>query len=110
MFLKFAKKIFGSANDRFLKKLEKQVSEINKLEKKYQNLSDKDFNNKTNEFKNRIKKGETLDDILVESFAIVREAAKRTLNQRLYSYLITPQVFQINKYNTRRLHLVFVKF
>ena len=59
MFLKFAKKIFGSANDRFLKKLEKQVSEINKLEKKYQNLSDKDFNNKTNEFKNRIKKGET---------------------------------------------------
>ena len=82
MFLKFAKKIFGSANDRFIGKLQKQVEDINKLEKSYEKLTDQQLKNKTKEFKSRIKQKETLDSILIEAFATVREAAKRTLKQR----------------------------
>ena len=82
MFLKFAKKIFGSANDRFINKLNNQVKDINELEKKYEKLNDKELRNKTKEFKSRLKQKETLDSILSEAFATVREAAKRTLKQR----------------------------
>ncbi len=82
MFLKIAKKIFGSANDRFLKKLEKEVHNINNLEKQYEKLSDNELKNKTKEFKKRLQNKETLESILVESFATVREASKRTLKQR----------------------------
>ena len=82
MFLKFAKKIFGSANDRFISKLQKQVDEINKLEKNFEKLSDKELKNKTKEFKSRLDKKESLDSLLVEAFATVREASKRTLKQR----------------------------
>ena len=84
MFLKFAKKIFGSANDRFINKLNNQVKDINELEKKYEKLNDKELRNKTKEFKSRLKQKETLDSILSEAFATVREAAKRTLKQRHY--------------------------
>tara|TARA_B100000029_G_scaffold84722_2_gene75381 strand:+ start:4655 stop:7279 length:2625 start_codon:yes stop_codon:yes gene_type:complete len=84
MFLKFAKKIFGSANDRFVSKLQKQVDQINNLEKKFEKLSDKDLKNKTKEFRSRLKDKETIDNLLPEAFAVVREAAKRTLNQRHY--------------------------
>ena len=82
MFLKFAKKIFGSANDRFISKLQKQVDEINKLEKNFEKLSDKELKNKTKEFKSRLDKKESLDSLLIEAFATVREASKRTLKQR----------------------------
>ena len=82
MFLKFAKKIFGSANDRFISKLQKQVDGINKLEKDYEKVSNQDLKNKTKEFKSRLKQKESIDSILVEAFATVREAAKRTLKQR----------------------------
>ena len=82
MFLKFAKKIFGSANDRFISKLQKQVDEINKLEKNYEKLTNQQLKNKTKEFKLRLKQKDTLDSILIEAFATVREAAKRTLKQR----------------------------
>ena len=82
MFLKFAKKIFGSANDRFISKLQKQVDEINKLEKNYEKLTSQQLKNKTKEFKLRLKQKDTLDTILIEAFATVREAAKRTLKQR----------------------------
>ena len=84
MFLKIAKKIFGSSNDRFLKKLEKEVISINNLEKDFEKLSDNELKNKTKDFKIRLNNKETLDSILVEAFAVVREAAKRTLNQRHY--------------------------
>ena len=82
MFLKIAKKIFGSSNDRFLKKLEKDVVNINNAEKKYEKLSDNELKKKTQEFKIKLNNKETLDSILVEAFSVVREAAKRTLKQR----------------------------
>ena len=82
MFLKFAKKIFGSANDRFVSKLQKQTEDINKLEKDYEKLTNQELKNKTKEFKLKLKQNKTLDSILIEAFATVREASKRTLNQR----------------------------
>ena len=73
---------FGSSNDRKLKKFNSQVVAINQLEADYEKLTDKDLKNKTLEFKARISSGESLDNILVEAFAVVREAGKRTLGQR----------------------------
>jgi len=78
------RKIFGSANDRFVKKQYKIVQQINALEESFSALSDEELKNKTIEFRSRLKDGETLDDLLPEAFATVREAAKRTLGQRHY--------------------------
>lgn len=80
-----ARKLFGSANDRFVKKQHKLVEQINALEPSFINLSDEELKNKTLEFRSRLKEGETLEDILPEAFAAVREAAKRTLGQRHYN-------------------------
>ena len=74
--------VFGSSNERKLKKFNNQVIAINELEKSYEKLSDDDLKNKTIEFKSRIESGETLENILTEAFAVVREAGKRTLGQR----------------------------
>ncbi|MBE6453069.1 MAG: preprotein translocase subunit SecA [Alphaproteobacteria bacterium] len=79
-----ARKIFGSANDRYIKKQLKIVDKINSLESNIAILTDEQLRNKTDEFRNRIKQGETLDELLPEAFAVVREAAKRTLGQRHY--------------------------
>ena len=76
---KIARKIFGSANDRFVKKQYKIVNQINALEPDFIKLSDEELKAKTVEFRERIKKGESLDDILPEAFATVREAAKRVM-------------------------------
>ena len=84
MLTDLARKIFGSANDRFVKKQHKIVDEINALEASISKLTDDELKNKTLEFRSRLKEGETLDDILPEAFATVREAAKRTLGQRHY--------------------------
>lgn len=81
---KIAKVFFGSANDRFIKKQYKIVNRINALEPSVSVLSDEELRNKTVEFRDRLKLGETLDDLLPEAFAVVREAAKRTLGQRHY--------------------------
>ena len=81
---KIAKVIFGSANDRFIKKQYKIINRINALEPQTEKLSDDELRGKTAEFKNRLAAGETLDDLLPEAFAVVREAAKRTLGQRHY--------------------------
>jgi len=81
---KIAKAFFGSANDRFIKKQYKLVNKINSLEPSMEALSDEELRNKTVEFRDRLKLGETLDDLLPEAFAVVREAAKRTLGQRHY--------------------------
>lgn len=81
---KIAKVFFGSANDRFIKKQYKIVNKINALEPSVAALSDEELRNKTVEFRDRLKLGETLDDLLPEAFAVVREAAKRTLGQRHY--------------------------
>ncbi|MBQ8661080.1 MAG: preprotein translocase subunit SecA [Alphaproteobacteria bacterium] len=79
-----ARKIFGSANDRYVRKQYKTVEKINSFEPSVAPLSDEQLRAKTEEFRNRLKNGETLDDILPEAFAVVREAAKRTLGQRHY--------------------------
>ncbi len=75
-------KIFGDANEKYLKKLQPVVEKINGLEKEFEGFSNERLKEKTLEFKERLKKGENLDNILPEAFALVREAAKRTLNQR----------------------------
>jgi len=82
--LKIAKKLFGSENDRKLKKMRPLVNKINGLEDSFIALTDEQLKAKTTEFKSRFEAGETLDDLLPEAFAAVREAAKRTLGQRHY--------------------------
>jgi preprotein translocase subunit SecA len=75
-------KVFGTANERELKRLAPAVAEINALEPATQALSDEQLRQKTVEFRERFEKGETLDDLLPEAFAVVREAGYRTLNMR----------------------------
>lgn len=82
MFAFVAKKIFGSVNDRIIKSLFLEVAKINALEPEISALSDDDLKAKTIEFKKRIADGATLDSILYEAFAVVREASKRVLNMR----------------------------
>ncbi|MEQ8402457.1 MAG: preprotein translocase subunit SecA [Roseitalea porphyridii] len=84
MFGALAKRLFGSANDRFLKGLHSTVVAINALEPQIQELSDEALRGRTAEMRGRLAQGESLDDILPEAFATVREAAKRTLGQRHY--------------------------
>ena len=88
MFGNFGKKIFGSSNERELNKLRPTVQKVNELEKIMSDLNQDQLINKTNEFKNRIKQGESLNLILPEAFAVVREAAKRTLSQRHFDVQI----------------------
>ncbi len=76
------KKIFGTQNDRYLKSLAPLVGRVNEFEPKIKILSDEALRTKTIEFRSRIKAGETLTDILPEAFAVVREAAIRTLRMR----------------------------
>ena len=76
------RRLVGSANDRYLKRLGKTVDAINALEPDLEALSDADLRARTDTFRRRVSDGETLDDVLVEAFATVREAAKRTLGQR----------------------------
>jgi len=78
----FLTKIFGDANEKYLKKAQPLVEKINELEPALENLTDKNLSARTQELRERIGKGESLDDILAEAFALVREAAKRTLRQR----------------------------
>ncbi|OGZ63920.1 MAG: preprotein translocase subunit SecA [Candidatus Staskawiczbacteria bacterium RIFCSPLOWO2_01_FULL_40_39] len=75
-------KIFGDANQKFIKNIQPAVEQINSLEPEMQKLSAEQLKEKTKEFKERLQKGATLDDLLPEAFALVREAGKRTLNQR----------------------------
>lgn len=75
-------KIFGDANEKYLKNLQPVVERTNKLEQQFESFSDESLKEKTLELKERLKKGELLDDVLPEAFAQAREAAKRNLNQR----------------------------
>ncbi|MCL2340893.1 MAG: preprotein translocase subunit SecA, partial [Proteobacteria bacterium] len=75
-------KIFGSKNDRMLKQYRKVVDRINELEPSIEPLSDAELAAKTVEFRERIAQGETLDDLLPEAFAVVREAGRRVLGER----------------------------
>lgn len=84
MFTYIVDKLIGTKSERQLKKLYPIVDKINALEKDFSPLTDEQLRNKTAEFKQRLEKGETLDDILPEAFALVREAAKRVLGLRHY--------------------------
>ena len=80
--LNLISKLIKSTNQKELDRLSKIVSKINELEPSFANLDDKDFPIKTREFKERIEKGESIDNLLPEAFACAREAAKRTLKER----------------------------
>ena len=82
--LGLAKKLFGSSNDRRVKDFTARVQKINALEPKFEALSDDELRMMTQTFKDRLAAGETLDKIMNEAFAVVREASKRTLGQRHY--------------------------
>ena len=79
-----SKKLFGTVNERIVKAHAAQISAINDLERSLEALSDEELRAKTAEYRKRVADGETLEDLLVEAFAITREAAKRTLGQRHY--------------------------
>ncbi|MCG6975393.1 MAG: preprotein translocase subunit SecA, partial [Acidiferrobacterales bacterium] len=76
------KKIFGSRNTRLVKRMRKQVSRINALEENLTGLDNEALQSKTDEFRGRIQQGETLDELLPEAFAVVREASRRALGMR----------------------------
>ena len=78
----FFSKIFGSRNERVVKQLSKVVNKIGSLEDEIKKLSDDQLKNKTEEFRSRLASGETIDDILPEAFAVVREAGVRVLQMR----------------------------
>ena len=82
MFVKLATKLFGSRNDRLIKQMRKEVKKINELEPVIQALSDDELKAKTTEFKERIANGETLEALLPEAFAVVREASVRVFGMR----------------------------
>ena len=82
MISKVLKKLFGSRNDRLLKTYQKNVRLINQFEPDLERLSDEALKSKTSEFKERLASGETLDNVLAEAFAVVREASKRVLQMR----------------------------
>ena len=81
-FSTIAKSLFGSANERKVRPLWANVAKINALEPRFVAMSDEELRNQTVLFRERLAKGETLDDLLPEAFAVVREASKRTLGQR----------------------------
>ncbi|HJW04982.1 MAG TPA: preprotein translocase subunit SecA [Rhodanobacter sp.] len=84
MFNRALTSLFGSRNERVLRQLSKSVNRINALEPEFEKLSDDELRAKTDVFKQRVAAGESLDKLLPEAFAVVREAAKRTLGMRHY--------------------------
>src|SRR5690625_5216693 len=80
--IKLVKRIFGDSNQRELNRTQKIVDEIEALEEKYESFTDEQLQAMTEQFKERYKNGESLDDLLIEAYAVVREASKRVLNMR----------------------------
>ena len=92
-FGKLAAKIFGSSNEKAIKAVSSIVTKINGYEDQIKKLSDQNLADKTAEFKNRIKNGETLDQLLPEAFAVVREASIRTIGQRPFDVQLIGGIF-----------------
>ncbi|MBN5369384.1 preprotein translocase subunit SecA [Serratia marcescens] len=82
MLVKLLTKVFGSRNDRTLRRMRKVVEQINRMEPDMEKLSDDELKAKTNEFRTRLEKGESLDSLIPEAFAVVREASKRVFGMR----------------------------
>src|SRR3990167_9610418 len=91
----FIGKIFDS-NEKEINKLKPLVFEINSFEEKFKKLKDKDFPKKTKEFKERVASGESLDLLLPEAFALVREAARRSIGQRHYDVQLMAAIVLAN--------------
>ena len=105
MFSSVLRKVFGSRNDRLLKKLKKSVDAINALEAEYEKLSDEALKNKTAEFRERLDKGESLDSLIIEAFATVREASKRVYGMRHFDVqMLGGQVLHEGKIAERGSH------
>ena len=90
---KLAKQVFGSSNDRKLKSVSSIVEQINSLETQMQKLSDQEIGKKTTELKSRFRAGETLDQLLPEAFAVVREASVRTIGLRPFDVQLLGGIF-----------------
>lgn len=88
MIITLLKKFFGTKNEREIKRLWPIIEQVNAMEEKIANLSDNDLKNKTSEFRSFIEKGKTLDDLLPEAFALVREVSRRLLNMRHFDVQI----------------------
>ncbi|MDE2159720.1 MAG: preprotein translocase subunit SecA, partial [Burkholderiales bacterium] len=88
MFPKILTQIFGSRNERLLKTYRRTVAQVNALEPQFEKLSDAELRAKTDEFRQRLAAGATLDDLLPEAFAVVREGGKRTLKMRHFDVQI----------------------
>ncbi len=84
MFTWVAKKVFGTSNDRAVARMKPRVAQINALEATIEKLSDAELQAKTNEFKERLDNGASVDDLMVEAFAVCREASRRVLGMRHY--------------------------
>jgi len=92
--MSFLKKIFGSRNDRFIKSIQPIVDKVNAYEPRFQQMDDAELKSMTENFKERLNKGSTLEDILPEAFAVVREAAFRSLGLRPYDVQVIGGVIQ----------------
>ena len=82
MFMKLVSKVVGTKNERELKRIQPMVAAINELEPAMKARSDDDLRKKTAEFRERVAQGATIDDLLIEAFAVVREAGRRVLDMR----------------------------
>jgi len=82
MLTKILTKVFGSRNDRTLRRMRKVVDQVNRLEPEVQKLTDDQLKAKTNEFRARLEKGEALESLIPEAFAVVRESSKRVFGMR----------------------------
>src|SRR5438552_3638980 len=101
-------KVIGTQNEREIKRLRPLVVEISALEPQMQALSDEQLRAKTEEFKTRVAAGESLDDVLAEVFAVVREAGKRVLNMRGFDYLRDNMKFDLGSMVQRGHHYAIV--
>src|SRR5690625_216519 len=96
------KRIFGDGNKKQLNQLGKIADQIDALEPEYEKLSDEDLQQKTTEFKQRYENGESIDDMLVEAYAVVREASKRVLKMRpFYVQLVGAIALHEDRKSTR---------
>ena len=103
--MEWLKKLLGNSNDAEVKKLSKIVDQVEALEGEYKQLTDEQLRQKTDEFRARLQKGETEDDILPEAFATVREAAWRVLGMRPYPEYRLPHLVR-TQLHLQVLHLL----
>jgi len=104
----FGGAIFGDANARYLKKIQPLVVQINDLEQQFSSKSDEELKALRPKFAERLANGETLEDILPEAFAAVREAAKRTLKQRHFDVQLLGGIALHNGFRTSPLASVYL--